>query len=125
MKFFVFLLIFLLAETAICDGGFRERRDATEEDKKVVNEKIRKKIDEWPTRNRRQTPGVSSAERPATDGIRTTHDNITSKSSSPDVIANRTHIADNEVRIRDKDCVIGSGAQIYFSSHEWTFAVYL
>lgn len=102
MKFFVFLLIFLLAQTAICDGGFRERRDATEEDRKVVNEETRKKIDESSARNYQQNPGVSSADakRPGTDGDKT-HDNITLKLPS-DVVVNRTHIADNEQSGEDR-----------------------
>lgn len=99
MKFFIFLLIFLLAQTANCDGSFREKRGATAVDEKAVNEETRKKIDGSSARIQQNPAGVSSADakRPASDGNKT-HDSITLK-SSPDVVANRTHIADNEVRI--------------------------
>lgn len=100
MKFFVFLLIFLLAQTAICDANFRERKDATVVDKKVslVDEKADKKVDEPSARIQQSAAGSSSdAKKPATDSNKT-HDGITLK-PSPDVNANKTHIADNEVRI--------------------------
>lgn len=100
MKFFVFLLIFLLAQTAICDGSFRERRDAATVDKNVplVNVEASKKVDEPPARIQQSATGSSSdAKKPATDGSKT-HDNITLK-PSPDVNANKTHIANNEVGI--------------------------
>lgn len=115
MKFFVFLLIFLLAQTAICDGSFRERRDATAEDKKkvsLVNEETNKGIDEPSARVQQKVAESSSdAKKPAIDGNKT-QDNITSK-SSPDVTANRTHIVDNEVciiapRIGDEGCLVRS-----------------
>ncbi|XP_050458529.1 membrane protein FAM174B-like isoform X2 [Cataglyphis hispanica] len=97
MKFFVFLLIFLLAQTAICDGSFREKRDVTAEDKKkvaLVNE-INKGVHEPSVRVKQKVAELSSdAKKPATDGNKT-QDNITSKSSS-DVTVNRTHIVDNE-----------------------------
>lgn len=96
MKFFVFLLIFLLARTAICDGSLRERRDGAVN--KVSHEEAGKKHDEQPARIQQSASGSSSeARKPATDGNKT-HDNITLK-PSPDVNANKTHHADNEVGI--------------------------
>ncbi|XP_029169251.1 uncharacterized protein LOC114939186 [Nylanderia fulva] len=98
MRFFIFLLIFLLAQNVICDGGLRETKDATAEgDKRVANEEKMKRVDESSAGNRQRNPGASSADakKQASDGNKT-HDNITSK-SPPDVIANnKTHIADNE-----------------------------
>lgn len=102
MKFFVFLLIFLLAQTAICDANFRERKDATVVDKKVslVDEKADKKVDEPSARIQQSAAGSSSdAKKPATDSNKT-HDGITLK-PSPDVNANKTHIADNEPSSED------------------------
>lgn len=114
MKFFVFLLIFLLAQTAICDGSFRERRDATAEDKKIplVNEKTNKGVEPSARVQQNAAGSSSDAKKPATDGNKT-QDNITSKSSPLDVTANRTHIVDNEVRIiapriGDKGCLVRS-----------------
>ncbi|XP_070150154.1 uncharacterized protein [Polyergus mexicanus] len=94
MKFFVFLLIFLLAQTAICNGSFQEKRDATAEDKKIslVNEETNKEVDKRVQQNVAESSSV--AKKPATEGNKT-HDNITSKSSQ-DVTANRTHIVDKE-----------------------------
>lgn len=98
MKFFVFLLIFLLAQTAICDGNFREKKDATAVDKVSLVDEKTNKVDEPSVRIQQSAAGSSSdAKKPATDGNKT-HDNITLK-PSPDVNANKTHIADNEVRI--------------------------
>ncbi|EFN66533.1 hypothetical protein EAG_11027 [Camponotus floridanus] len=95
MKFFVFLLIFLLAQTAICDGSFREKRDVDKENK--VNKETSKNLD---ARIQQSATGSSSeAKKPATDGNKT-HDNITSK-PSPDINANKTHIADNETSSED------------------------
>ncbi|KAL6430290.1 hypothetical protein ACFW04_007776 [Cataglyphis niger] len=97
MKFFVFLLIFLLAQTAICDGNFRERRDVTAEDKKrisLVNEETKGVHEPSARVQLKVTESSSDAKKPATDGNKT-QDNITSK-SSPDVTVNRTHIVDNE-----------------------------
>ncbi|GAB1865408.1 Membrane protein FAM174 [Camponotus japonicus] len=100
MKFFVFLLIFLLAQTAICEGSFRERRDAAAVDKVPPgNEEISKKVEPSARIQQSATGSSSDAKKPATDGNKT-HDNITSK-PSPDVNANKTHIADNETSSED------------------------
>ncbi|XP_072762400.1 uncharacterized protein [Anoplolepis gracilipes] len=114
IKFFMFLLIFLLAQTAICDGSFRERRDATAEDKKtvpLVKEKTDKKVvDESSARVQQNTAGsFSDVKRPTTDGNKT-HDNITSK-PSPDVTANKTHIADNE-QFSEEHATFNAGALV-------------
>ncbi|KMQ87312.1 hypothetical protein RF55_13433 [Lasius niger] len=112
MKFFIFLLIFLLAQTANCDGSLREKRGATAVDEKAVNEETRKKIDGSSARIQQNPAGVSSADakRPASDGNKT-HDSITLK-SSPDVVANRTHIADNEQQSSGDHATLNAGALV-------------
>jgi len=96
MKFFVFLLIFLLAQTAVCDGSFREKRDApsTDGDKKaapVVDESAGGKERHGDKDGQRNAAGssVETARKPTADGNRTAHDGITSKPSSLDT-ANKT-----------------------------------
>ncbi|KYM95759.1 PREDICTED: uncharacterized protein LOC108780058 [Cyphomyrmex costatus] len=100
LKFFIFLLIFLLAQTAVCDGTFREKRNSslTSVDGKVVpiadenagtNEKPGDKDSQ---RNAVGSP--VDAKKPPADGNKT-HD-ITSKPlPSDNVVANKTaHIVD-------------------------------
>lgn len=124
LKFFIFLLIFLLAQTAICDGSFREKRDVPSTD---VNGKAAPVADakNGGTRNerlddkdgQRNAAGSQSvdAKRPAADSNRT-HDGITSKPLPPDIaVANKTaHTVDtsNEVRIFE-------AAQPSFHNHDF------
>lgn len=96
MKFFVFLLIVLLAQTAICDRSFRERRDVDKVPLVKPEEEASKKLDE---RIQQSATGSSSEAKKPADGNKT-HDNITLK-PSPDVNANKTHIADNETSSED------------------------
>ncbi|KAL6263304.1 hypothetical protein P5V15_006102 [Pogonomyrmex californicus] len=103
LKFFIFLLIFLLAQTAVCDGSFREKRDAPppppppplpDGDGKAVvpvNEDAganEKPIGDKDGQRNAAAPSAD-AKKPAVDGNRT-HESITSKPLSPDTAANKT-----------------------------------
>lgn len=104
LKFFIFLLIFLLAQTAVCDGNFREKRDTplADVDRKAavaVDENAAAKERPGDKDGQRNAAGLAAdARKPALDGNKT-HDDIT----KPDVaVANKTaHTVDtsNEVRI--------------------------
>jgi len=108
MKFFIFLLIFLLAQTAVCDGNFREKGDTPtvggNKTTPLENKSIDVKNDKQPStaplsahKNGQQNSiGLSNANKPPADSNET-HDDITLKSS--DVANNTTHIANtsNEV----------------------------
>lgn len=110
MKFFLFLLIFLLAQAAVSKGSFREKRVAATAENKDKLEEVGSKIDEQPAtvqspgRNGGQQtaagPPVNSRTKPVADTSNRTH-NITSKPSGADfVAANKTsHVTDaaNEV----------------------------
>ncbi|XP_012229630.1 membrane protein FAM174B [Linepithema humile] len=95
MKFFVFLLIFLLAQTAVCNGSFREKKDASTIDKKIVpaaneNKGTNEQVD-------KPGPGPPDAKKPAVENK--THDNLTSSkssSSSPNIENKTVHTADSE-----------------------------
>lgn len=122
VKFFLFLLIFLLAQTAVSEGSFRERRNAaaTVESKDKV-EDTGGKVDEQPPPVAATVPSsdknangqqvavgasVNTKTKPAADVSNRTH-NITLK--LPDVVtANKTaHAADasDEVRsVGGRDC---------------------
>jgi len=108
MKFFIFLLIFLLAQIAVCDGNFREKRDTPltvggNKTTSLENKSIDVKNDKQPStaplsahRDGQQNSIRLNANKPPADGNKT-HDDITRKSSD---VANRTtHIANtsNEV----------------------------
>jgi len=111
MKFFIFLLIFLLAQTAVCDGNFREKGDTPStavggnkttplENKSIDVKNGDKRPSTAPLsahKNGQQNSiGLSNANKPPADSNET-HDDITPKSS--DVANNTTHIANtsNEV----------------------------
>lgn len=95
LKFFIFLLIFLLAQTAVCDGNFREKRDTPLAD---VDGKAAVAVDENAGTKERPTDkdgqrnaagSAADARKPALDGNKT-HD-ITWKPLSPDAaVANKT-----------------------------------
>lgn len=95
MKFFIFLLIFLLAQTVVCNGSFREKKIALAiEDKKTVAAADENKE----TNEQADKPGPEpvDAKKPVVEDK--THDNITSKSSSSN--ENKTvHTVDSEVCI--------------------------
>ncbi|XP_020296163.1 membrane protein FAM174B-like [Pseudomyrmex gracilis] len=106
MKFFIFLLIFLLAQTAVCDGSFREKRDglknASDDDNEKVSSVGRNKVpaDKDPDNSvahkatGQQNAAGSAAEtakKPTAVKDKSQH-NITSK---PDVVNHTApHIAD-------------------------------
>ena len=101
LKFFIFLLIFLLAQTAVCDGIFREKRNAssTNVDGKVVpidnvetNEKLGDKDSQ---RNAAGSP--VDAKKSAADDK--THD-ITSKPSDVAVVNKTAHTGDTSSEVR-------------------------
>lgn len=110
LKFFIFLLIFLLAQTAVSDGIFREKKDAPSADgdgdgKRVVPvadesaSSTNKKLgDKDGQKNAAGSP--VDAKKPAPDGNRTQHDGLTSK--SPYVVAaNKTvHPVDTSSEVR-------------------------
>lgn len=117
MRFFLFLLIFLLAQTAASEGSFRERRNEAVENKDRV-EDTGGKINEQSvvttvSLSSKNTNGqqavveasVNAKTKPAADANNRTH-NITSK--VPDVaavaVANKTaHVADTS----DEVCFVG------------------
>lgn len=115
MKFFLFLLIFLLAQAAVSEGSFREKKDEPTVGSKGKVENTGGKVDEQPVtalspgKNGQQAVAAASANsrtRPAADTSNRTH-NITSKPSAPDVAAaaNKTaHAAD----ATDEVCFIDS-----------------
>ncbi|KYM78731.1 hypothetical protein ALC53_10785 [Atta colombica] len=92
LKFFIFLLIFLLAQTAVCDGIFREKRNAssTNVDGKAIpidNVETNEKLgDKESQRNAVESP--VDAKKPAADK---THD-ITSKPSDVTVVNKTAHV---------------------------------
>lgn len=94
----MFLLIFLLAQTAVCDGIFREKRNAssTNVDGKAVpiaydNAETKEKLgDKDSQRNAIESP--VDAKKPAADGNKT-HD-ITSKPLPSDVANKTAHTGD-------------------------------
>lgn len=91
LKFFIFLLIFLLAQTAVCHGSFREKRNVPSTDERHGDK----------DGQRNAAGSAADARKPALEANKT-HDGITSKPLPPDVtVANKTdaHTADtsNEV----------------------------
>lgn len=115
MKFFIFLLIFLLAQTAVCDGSFREKRDVLKNlvasdnggGQKVISGKGNS-VDKSATSSAGKPAGqqnaaglpADAAKKPTTVEVNKTHQyNITSK--PPDVGNKTTYTADksNEVCI--------------------------
>ncbi|KAL0107257.1 hypothetical protein PUN28_015652 [Cardiocondyla obscurior] len=92
LRFFIFLLIFLLAQTGVCDGNHREKRGASSSN---VEEKAAAAVtaatndrpgDKGGQRNVAGSAG--DAKKPALDSNRT-HDNITSRLSDV-AVANKT-----------------------------------
>lgn len=118
LKFFIFLLIFLLAQTAVCDGIFREKKDAPSADRdgKAVpvadegasstNEKLGDKDGQ-----RSAAGSPVDAKKPASDGNRT-HDGLTSK--PPYVAAaNKTmHTVDTSSESSDGHTSFNTGALV-------------
>lgn len=91
IKYFVFLLIFLLAQSAVCDGSFRINRDASvlTAANKSVNETAKKLTAHIPSDGQKSQPqnavlpgGTASA-----PDLNKTVDDITSKTS---VVVNKT-----------------------------------
>lgn len=114
MKFFIFLLTFLLAQTAVCDGSFREKRDTPIVENKDKNKVggTGAKIEPAAITSARKDAGhqqdvVGSSNdvkaRPAADSVNRTHDDVISKPSTPAVAAAdktaHTANASDEVRI--------------------------
>ncbi|EGI63535.1 PREDICTED: membrane protein FAM174B-like [Acromyrmex echinatior] len=113
LKFFIFLLIFLLAQTAVCDGIFREKRNAssTNVDGKVVpidnvetNEKLGDKDSQ---RNAAGSP--VDAKKSAADDK--THD-ITSKPSDVAVVNKTAHTGDTSSESSEGKTSFNTGALI-------------
>ncbi|TGZ53276.1 uncharacterized protein [Temnothorax longispinosus] len=122
LKFFIFLLIFLLAQTAVCDGSFREKRDAppsADVDEKapaVANENVgtnEKHGDKDGNRKTADAGSTADAKKPAPDGNRT-HDNITPKPLPSDIaVANKTsHTADTSNESSEGHTSFNTGALV-------------
>ncbi|EZA56936.1 uncharacterized protein LOC105277901 isoform X2 [Ooceraea biroi] len=128
MKFFVFLLIFLLAQTAVCDGSSREKRDApltaagANKTASLLNEnkgadvRSNKQPSTAPSpvrKDGRQNPAGSStnANKPPVDGNKT-HDDITSKSSTSDVANKTAHTANTSNESSEGHTTFNTGALI-------------
>lgn len=94
MKFFIFLLIFLLAQTSVCDGSFRERRDAPATEAKKASPVFASENKGADEQVGKPDPGLVAAKKPAVEDK--THDNITSSKSSPSNAANKTHNPESE-----------------------------
>ncbi|XP_032680866.1 uncharacterized protein LOC116848659 [Odontomachus brunneus] len=107
MKFFLFLLIFLLAQAAVSEGSFREKRDAPTVGSKGKVEDTSGKVDEQPV-TALNVPGKKAAAgapvnlrtRPAADTSNRTH-NITSKPSAPDVAAAAAAAVNKTIHVAD------------------------
>lgn len=125
MKFFIFLMIFLLAQTAVCDGSFRERRETGDDAQPSKRQPVvasddggRPKEEAVPPVGNKQQPADNKeevvvdktagsnadvAKRPTTADNRTQqHDDITSSSSktSPDLANKTAHTADKSGEVR-------------------------
>lgn len=116
LKFFIFLLIFLLAQAAVSNGSFREKRDAPlsdvgEKSVAVANANAETNERLGDKDGQRNAPG--DARRPASDGNRT-HDGITSKPLPPDVaVANKTaHTVDMSNESSEGHASFNTGALI-------------
>ncbi|XP_039310978.1 uncharacterized protein LOC105200102 [Solenopsis invicta] len=120
LKFFIFLLIFLLAQTAVCDGSFREKRDALTDvngknaspiangNADGTNEKLINKD------GQKNAPGsqLADSKKPVVDGNRT-HD-VTSKPLPPDIaVANKTaHNVDTSNESNEGHTSFNTGALV-------------
>ncbi|XP_071556675.1 uncharacterized protein [Temnothorax nylanderi] len=120
LKFFIFLLIFLLAQTAVCDGSFREKRDAPSADvdekaPAVANENVVGTNEKHGDKDGRKSAAGSPADakKPAPDGNRT-HDNITPKPLPSDIaVANKTsHTADTSNESSEGHTSFNTGALV-------------
>jgi len=118
LKFFIFLLIFLLAQTAVCDGNFREKRDAplTDVDKKAAaavavanagtNEAVHRDV-----QKNAAGPPPADARKPASDGNKT-HDGITSTKPDTAVANKTTHTADTSSESSEGHTSFNTGALV-------------
>ncbi|XP_012524820.1 uncharacterized protein LOC105830186 [Monomorium pharaonis] len=122
LKFFIFLLIFLLAQTAVCDGSYREKRDAPTDGKKdaaaVVATDERKNAggtanerhgDKDGQRSAAGSQGAADARKLSAESGNRTHD-VTSK---PDVAANKTaHTVDTSSESSEGHTSFNTGALV-------------
>ncbi|EFN84468.1 uncharacterized protein LOC105183225 [Harpegnathos saltator] len=86
MKFFLFLLIFLLAQTATSEGSFRERRDASTVGSKDKVEDTGGKVGEQPVAATPSSPGKNTNGQQTADGA-----SVNTKAKSPADTSNKTH----------------------------------
>ncbi|XP_011699921.1 PREDICTED: membrane protein FAM174-like [Wasmannia auropunctata] len=118
LKFFVFLLIFLLAQTAVCDGIVREKRDAPSTnvngraavpvaDVNAGTKNERLPDDKDGQRNAAAPPSVD-ARKPAPEGNRTHDVRITSK--APDVANKTAHTVDTSNESSEGHTSFNTGA---------------
>ncbi|XP_011864139.1 PREDICTED: membrane protein FAM174B-like [Vollenhovia emeryi] len=110
LGFFLFLLIFLLARTAVCDGSFREKKAGTDADGKAAVAVADGNASDKDGQRSAAGAAADARRPPASDNR--THDGITSKPPPPDAANKTAHTVDTSSESSEGHTSFNTGALV-------------